>query len=66
MIALLGLLDVCVVVVLLGVAIHQRNRWPEPTPRPFGCAACGVDYSDARAAAWHQQGQHVETYEAPQ
>lgn len=56
--------DVLAIAALLWLAISRANRWPEPTPRPYGCVACRVDYSDARALAWHQQGQHVETYEA--
>lgn len=55
--------DLVVVAVLLGAAIYRANRWPSPTPRPYACVACRVDYSDARALAWHQAGQHQDTYE---
>ena len=43
---------------------HQarRARW-QLNPRPFGCLACRVEYSDARALAWHFAGQHPDTYD---
>lgn len=56
-------IDLVVVGVLLGVAIYRANRWPTPTKRPYACVACRVEYSDARALAWHFAGQHVDTYD---
>lgn len=63
MIAALILIDVAVIGALLGVAVHRATRWPTPTPRPYACVACRCDYSDPRALAWHQVGQHPNTYD---
>lgn len=57
------LVDLVVVAGLLGLAICRANRWPTPTERPYACVACRVDYSDPRALAWHQAGQHQDTYD---
>ena len=37
--------------------------WPTPTPRPYVCHRCGVDYSDERALGWHLAGQHPATFD---
>ena len=47
---------------MLGLMLPPLPRW-QHGERPYSCARCKVDYSDARALAWHQQGQHQETYE---
>ncbi len=57
----LALLAAGAVVTAIGLAV---TAWPEQTPRPYACAACRVDYTDARQLAWHVQGQHLDTYEA--
>ena len=49
---------------LLGYGVNRRNRWPEQTPRPYGCSACRVEYSDARALAWHVGAMHIDTYQS--
>lgn len=52
-----------VAMLTIGSALPPLPRWPESTPRPFGCASCGCSYSDARALAWHRGAMHLETYE---
>ncbi len=47
-----------------GALIAGRvTRWPTPTPRPYVCHRCGVDYSDERALGWHCAGQHPATFD---
>lgn len=62
LIAALIALDLAVSARVIHGAIVRAFAWRQ-VPRPFACAACRVDYSDPRALAWHQQGQHVETYD---
>jgi hypothetical protein len=47
------------------VALFRRGArpWPELTPHAYRCHECRTGFSDARAIAWHRQGQHVETYQ---
>lgn len=52
-----------VAMLTIGSALPPLPRWPESTPRPFGCAACGCSYSDARVLIWHRQSMHVETWD---
>lgn len=51
------------VAVALFVRAARFPIWPAATPRPYRCALCDLDYSDARALAWHQAGQHPVTYD---
>jgi hypothetical protein len=63
MITALVTINVLVVLALLWMAVDRVTRWPAPNPRPFACATCRVDYTDARALAWHLRGQHPDTYD---
>jgi len=49
----------------LHVTGFRLPRWPERTLRPYACTECHVEYTDARALAWHNSFHHPETYGAP-
>ena len=63
MITALVTINVLVVLALLWMAVDRVTRWPTPTPRPYVCHRCGVDYSDERALGWHCAGQHPATFD---
>lgn len=42
--------------------LYVRLRpWPTIDPRPYPCAECRVEYTDARALGWHMHG-HGDDY----
>ena len=49
--------------VAAGMARRGHQPWPELAPHAYRCHECRTGYGDARAIAWHRQGQHVDTYE---
>jgi hypothetical protein len=62
LLAVVGLVAVALRIAAPAVAAWL-TAWPAPTPRPYACHGCKVEYSDPRALAWHHAGQHRDTYD---
>jgi len=38
----------------------RRDRWPEPTPRPYTCTDCWRTYQSRELLRLHREGEHTD------